>query len=484
MDTTKDPTKKLKILIALHIALWALIPCLRGSLPLDSIEAIAWGGIGTWGYDKNPILPGITARFFFEIFGETHFGIYLLSQICLAGGIIYTYAIAREFLDREKSALSAIILQCVLYYGISTTEFNDNVLSLLLWPMFSYYFIISIKRNSPYTWLMCGASAGLNALNKYSCIFLFASAFAYALFTPEGRKIWKYPWMYAGVMLSIAIFLPHFIWLWNYDFCTLEYLSDRSKEIENIGALRFLYSPLRFIAGLTINSLPALFAYFICGLRAKYQKSRIALSDLKLIFFLGILPPLLFSLYGMINGIKLLSAWGTPMCYFLGIILFAFFPYELSKKRSMMIAVSGYVVFAIITLAMILTILFTDSLRYNMNASDYAGKLDAIWRESVGNDKPLKYVGGTAWWAGHMSVYSHYKPKFTLLLHKKKNPFFDINDIKKNGILLVNWGPEGKNVENELFTNINYETIEIETKNLFGKKRKFKVPYSIIPPSD
>ena len=53
------------IFITFHIIIWTLIPTLtNNNLPLDTIEALAWGSNLDWGFNKHP--PA--SAFIIEIF--------------------------------------------------------------------------------------------------------------------------------------------------------------------------------------------------------------------------------------------------------------------------------------------------------------------------------------------------------------------------------------------------------------------------------
>ena len=61
--------------------IWTLIPTLSNvNLPLDTIEALAWGSNLDWGFNKHPPLSAFS-RNFFQIFGNQDWAYYFLSQI-------------------------------------------------------------------------------------------------------------------------------------------------------------------------------------------------------------------------------------------------------------------------------------------------------------------------------------------------------------------------------------------------------------------
>ena len=70
------------IFIAEHLALWTLAPTLtNNNLPLDTIEALAWGSNLDWGFNKHPPASAFFAEIFYKIFANSDWAYYLLSQI-------------------------------------------------------------------------------------------------------------------------------------------------------------------------------------------------------------------------------------------------------------------------------------------------------------------------------------------------------------------------------------------------------------------
>ena len=53
------------IFISTHLLLWTVVPtAVNQNLPLDTIEALAWGSNLDWGFNKHPPL----SAFFLEVF--------------------------------------------------------------------------------------------------------------------------------------------------------------------------------------------------------------------------------------------------------------------------------------------------------------------------------------------------------------------------------------------------------------------------------
>jgi hypothetical protein len=72
-------------------------------------------------------------------------------------------------------------------------------------------------------WLVVGAGIGLGMLAKYTMGLLVAGVVAGALATPLRRHL-RSAWLWAGVALSVAIFLPNVLWEWRHGFVSADFL--------------------------------------------------------------------------------------------------------------------------------------------------------------------------------------------------------------------------------------------------------------------
>ena len=69
------------IFVTTHLILWTVVPTITNSnLPLDTIEALAWGSNLDWGFNKHPPL----SAFFPEVFFQAEDGI---RDFCLSRGL-------------------------------------------------------------------------------------------------------------------------------------------------------------------------------------------------------------------------------------------------------------------------------------------------------------------------------------------------------------------------------------------------------------
>ena len=84
MITLKNSNSIFYIFLFLHLLIWTLVPSFSNiNLPLDTIEALAWGSNLDWGFNKHPPLSAFIVQVIYKIFGTNDWAYYLLSQVCV-----------------------------------------------------------------------------------------------------------------------------------------------------------------------------------------------------------------------------------------------------------------------------------------------------------------------------------------------------------------------------------------------------------------
>lgn len=465
--------------LIIHFFIWSLLPLLRGSLPMDSIEAIIWGQYCDWGTNKHPSLSGHMAFLFYNLFNGSHLGIYILSQICVLFAFIYIYKLAKFFLPKERAVLSTMILEGVIYYGYSTMEFNVNVVSLALWPMCVYYFYYALIENKKYCWFLTGLFAGLNMFNKYVSGILLVCMFLFMLIDKNGRQKLKTSGPYICALVCVLTFLPHLYWLYEHNFFVVDYFLGRSSKtgFEKLPLLKHIIYPIRFLGSQMLFGLGALLIYFIATIKAKKETISTSKFDKNFLFMMGVLPLVLMVIISMLGGIKLKSMWGFPVLYMLGILLFKFFPKSIDDNIKSRIIKGVYVMMLVLSVGLTSVLLFNKSDKMHLQAIEYALKMENIYHIQA-NGRPFKYVAGDVWWVDNIALYAPSKPKPIIWGDIKKNPWFDENDFIASGALVVTAGKGEYNAVKKVLDNISEPNVlELEIKNPIGKIKRKTIYY-------
>ena len=166
---TKNINNLFFVFLFIHLLLWVLAPSLTNkNLPLDTIEALAWGSNLDWGFNKHPPLSAFAVEMFYRIFGTNDWAYYLLSQLFVIVGFIAVYKFSNEILNNKKLALlSVLLLEGIYFYNFTTPEFNVNVAQLPFWALTVYYTWRCIKYDKSIDYVFLGLFAGLGILSNY-----------------------------------------------------------------------------------------------------------------------------------------------------------------------------------------------------------------------------------------------------------------------------------------------------------------------------
>ena len=173
----RDIHKILTIFLLSHLFIWTLIPSIANhNLPLDTIEALAWGSNLDWGYSKHPPYSAWAVKVFYQIFGNQDWSYYFLSQIFVVTAFFVIFKFSEDFFENKIFSLIAIfLLEGIYFYNFTTPEFNVNVCQLPFWALTVYYCWKGIKKNNIYDWLLFGLFAALGVLSKYLFIYLLVA---------------------------------------------------------------------------------------------------------------------------------------------------------------------------------------------------------------------------------------------------------------------------------------------------------------------
>ena len=160
-----------------HFLLWVLIPTFTNTnLPLDTIEALAWGSNLDWGFDKHPPMSAVMVELVYFIFGNNDWAYYMLSQIFVLSSIFVVWTFAKEFLKSEIYAfISVLMLSGIYFLNFTTPEFNVNVCQLPFWALTVLYSWKSLNEKKITNWFFLGIFAAFGFLSKYIFIFLLLS---------------------------------------------------------------------------------------------------------------------------------------------------------------------------------------------------------------------------------------------------------------------------------------------------------------------
>ena len=190
MTLKKDINKLLFLFLSSHLILWTVIPSISNeNLPLDTIEALAWGSNLEWGYSKHPPFSAFAVEIFYNLFGNQDWAFYFLSQIFIVISFLFIFKLTEEFTnDRFLALISILLLEGIFFYNFTSPEFNVNISQIPFWAASLYFSYRCTKFNKISDYIFLGIVLGFGILSKYLFIYLAIGVkflFLYLLFKKE-----------------------------------------------------------------------------------------------------------------------------------------------------------------------------------------------------------------------------------------------------------------------------------------------------------
>ena len=300
-----------------HFLLWILIPSFSNlNLPLDTIEALAWGSNLDWGFNKHPPFSAFAVEIFYKIFGNNDWAFYLLSQIFVITAFYFVWKFSNEVLeDKTLSLLSVLILSGIYFYNFTTPEFNVNVSQLPFWALSVYFFWKGINFNKKIDWILFGFFSALGFLSKYLFIYILASLFIFFIinYKKYNKSTKNY---FLSILITLVLLTPHFTWLFENNFVTIFYGLNRTG-VSELNLINHFKNPIIFLSKQIIILIP----FFIMCLVALNKISyKLSIKNKKTLFllYINIIPILLMLLTSILTGAKIRTMWMTPFYLFLG----------------------------------------------------------------------------------------------------------------------------------------------------------------------
>ena len=398
------------IFITSHLLIWTLIPTFTNhNLPLDTIEALAWGSNLDWGFNKHPPMSAFLPEIFYQIFGPQDWAYYLLSQICIVVSFLVVFKLAEDFFDNKiYCLLSVLLLEGIYFYNFTTPEFNVNVCLIPFWSLSVYYLWRGIKNNKITDWLLLGLFAGLGFLSKYLFVYLGLAIDVLLIYMIYTKRL-NLKCLVSFVPF-IIILLPHIIWLTENDYTTITYGLLRTGS-EEASILNHIKHPAIFLGKQIGILLPFLLMIFVI---VKKFRLNINLNDEKLLFLLSInlIPIFFIFLTSFTMGVKIRTMWMTPFYISFGLLFVYILKSEINFEKMRTFSSIFLILF------LLSPILYSYvSITKTDKRTDFEGKNLAkqakVFFETEGEELgKMEYIKGNEWIGGNISYHLPERPKW------------------------------------------------------------------------
>ena len=398
------------IFITSHLLIWTLIPSLTNqNLPLDTIEALAWGSNLDWGFNKHPPMSAFLSEIIYSIFGPQDWAYYLLSQICIVVSFFVIFKLAEDFFENKIYCfLSVLLLEGIYFYNFTTPEFNVNVCLIPFWSLSVLYFWKGTKNNKILDWILLGSFAAFGFLSKYLYVYLGLAIAVLLIYLIYNKKI------NLKCLVSLIPFLiilsQHIIWLSENDYVTITYGLMRTGS-EEASILNHLKHPLIFLLKQIGILLPFLLMIFVLINKLEIN---INLNDDKLLFLLSInlIPILFIFLTSFSMGVKIRTMWMTPFYISFGLMFIYIFKSQINFEKMKAFTSIFLVLFFISPILYSYVSISKTDKRTDFDGKNLAKQAKEFYETEANGLGKMEYIKGNEWIAGNISYHLPERPRW------------------------------------------------------------------------
>ena len=398
------------IFVLSHLLIWTVVPTITNkNLPLDVIEALAWGSNLDWGFNKHPPGSAFFPEIFFQIFGAQDWAYYFLSSLFVVISFYFVFKVADEILSSKLLSLfSVLILEAIYFYNFTTPEFNVNVCQLPFWSLVVYFSwkIYSSKEIKLSDCFFIGLFSAIGFLSKYLFLYLLASIFLLFMYLILIKKDRKFDFKYFITLeVFVILLIPHFIWLYGNDFITILYGLKRTGLEPSL--INHFEQPILFLFKQIGTLLPF---FFLIWLLVKKIQFKFNVKDKKLLFLLviNLLPIFLILITSAIMGSKIRTMWMTPFYLYFGVLFLYILKSQINiKKTNSFLSGFLFLFFLSPIIYSYVSISQTDK-RTDYPGKEIASKVQLIWSKDFNGE--IQFVTGDEWKAGNLSYHLKSRP--------------------------------------------------------------------------
>jgi 4-amino-4-deoxy-L-arabinose transferase-like glycosyltransferase len=272
-------------------------------------------------YFDHPPAIACLLRLFTFLFGKTVVALKLADSVATMFTIILFYQLAKCFLSIHAAQKALLLFVSTFMVTILSLVSTPDVPLLFFWSASLLALYRAIFLNKNIYWIWFGLLMGLSFDSKYTALLLPVGLLGFLLLSNQYRKKLLSPWLWMGLIISVAAAAPVIIWNHQHAFVSFRFQSSGRMNAMGKGLHFNVVSFLGVIGHQSAVLIPVLcfsFFLFLFKIIRKY-KFNIFAVDVKTLFLLCFFIPTFvgFFLVSFTTWVKL--NWMMP-AYISGII--------------------------------------------------------------------------------------------------------------------------------------------------------------------
>jgi 4-amino-4-deoxy-L-arabinose transferase-like glycosyltransferase len=220
-----------------------------------------------FGYVDQPPLSVAMILLSRLVFGNSPFAIRIIPALAEGALVVTAGAMGRQLGGGRFAQVFAALCTAAGGYAVAAHISGPTIYDALAWVVASYLIIRIIRTGQERLWLAVGVVIGLGLEAKHTILFLVAGL-AIGLVLNRQARLLRSPWLWAGVAVAVALWLPNLLWEAAERWPTLE--MDRNLRAEHSG-LGFVFT---FPVVQVLLPNPFLAPVWIAGLWGLWREQR------------------------------------------------------------------------------------------------------------------------------------------------------------------------------------------------------------------
>jgi hypothetical protein len=309
-----------------------------GLMPQDAYYYL-YGQNLSLSYFDHPGMIGYILRIFTDLLGQSVYVIKLTDFTITSITIISFYKLASLFLSNHRLFRSLSLFTSTIFISILSFNSTPDVPLLLFWTLTIIFLYKAVFEEKKWYWILAGISMGLAFNSKYTALLLQIGVLGFLIFSSKYRKLLISPWLWLGIIISVAITFP--VWWWNYQNEFASFAFQSSERTNSIS--KFEIKPILFLGTIghqLLLLLPILFSVFVVFTFKHIKKAltKFSLPSEKTLFLLAFFAPTFigFFLISPVYWVKL--NWMMPS-YITGTIIAGMYISKKLLKAQLVVAV-------------------------------------------------------------------------------------------------------------------------------------------------
>jgi dolichyl-phosphate-mannose-protein mannosyltransferase len=175
-----------------------------------------------WGYVAYPPLTPFFGRLALTLFGTSLVGFRFFSALVQAISVVLTGCMAKDMGGGRAAQIAAACASIPFSLGAGALM-QYMTFDYFAWVLTAFFLVRLLKTSNPRHFLLVGASIGLGMLAKYTMLF-FAVGVLAGLLLSDARKYLRTIWPWLGLLISLLVVAPNFLWQVQHHFVTYDFL--------------------------------------------------------------------------------------------------------------------------------------------------------------------------------------------------------------------------------------------------------------------